>query len=228
MADQMNADLLRSIADEMEQQPLDDLTDAERADQYKRWFERLVAEGYDFHSGQIHLRLENNELRRRIRGLEAELIELRQAEIARHEANAASKPDAQFADQMSELFSWLARFAVRYQGELNASGISNQFEVMAAELEGQEPPDPVPVPPREHRASSAFVSVMLSETPPQWLFDVLPDCSLPVRKQRSEVHSRLRDSRPVRFQDVPGAVEALRSVVQSSNFPLIVGEGEAS
>ena len=42
MADQMNADLLRSIADEMEQQPLDDLTDAERAANYQRWFERLV------------------------------------------------------------------------------------------------------------------------------------------------------------------------------------------
>lgn len=90
MADQMNADLLRSIADEMEQQPLDDLTDAERADQYKRWFERLVAEGFDQCQGRTELRLENNDLRRRIRGLEAELIELRQAEIARHEGVEAS------------------------------------------------------------------------------------------------------------------------------------------
>jgi hypothetical protein len=79
MADQMNADLLRSIADEMEQQPLDDLTDAERADQYKRWFERLVAEGYNHYQGRTELRLENNDLRRRIRDLNAQIAELETA-----------------------------------------------------------------------------------------------------------------------------------------------------
>lgn len=225
MADKMNADFLRSIADEMEQQPIDDLTDAERADQYKRWFERLVAEGYNHYQGRTELRLENNDLRRRIRGLEAELIELRQAEIARHEANAVSKPDAQFADQMIELFSWLARFAVRYQAEFNEYGESNLFEALAAKLADREPPDPIPALPREQKASYAFEQALLNERMPQWLVDALLGCSQPTPRQPRAAFSEPQGNHPAGVQDVPGAVEALRSVVQSSDFPLIVGEG---
>jgi hypothetical protein len=123
--DQMNAALLRSIATEMEQQPLDDLTDAERAHLSRRWFEWLVAEGYNAHQSRSEQQLENNHLWRRVRALEAELIELRQAEIARHEAKVTSRPDAEFADQVSELFSWLARIVDRYGKEFSTSDVGN-------------------------------------------------------------------------------------------------------
>jgi len=119
--------------------------------------------------------------------------------------------------ELSPIFEWIAEICVRFHQQYQAEqGVG--AHLLAIICADPDDPDPGTLPPPEQSAKSAIEAAIFSAPLPAEVFGVLAETGIWTRLDagRSE-QSCIRHSV---LQEVPGAVEALQSVLRSSKSPL--------